>query len=177
MELKNKPAFAIWVTGLPASGKSTLAAVLKRKLAERGVGVAVLESDALRNILTPEPRYDDEERERFYCQVTCLGSLLVEQGVPVIFDATANKRRYRDEARGRIPELIEVYVDCPLEVCMARDPKGIYRRGRDGGSSTVPGFQASYEPPENPDVVVRCNEDSASGAARVIAKLVERKYL
>jgi hypothetical protein len=70
---------------------------------------------------------------------------LVEHGVPVIFDATANRRSYRER-------FLEVYVDCPLEVCIARDPKGIYRNARQGAAGNVPGLQTAYEPPEDPDV-------------------------
>ena len=158
-------AFAIWVTGLPASGKSTLTAALKAQLAERGIAVAVLESDDLRRILTPEPSYDEEERDGFYRQMVLLGSLLVRQGVPVIFDATANRRRYRDMARREIPRFVEVYLDCPLETCMARDPKGIYKGARGGDATTVPGLQSPYEVPENPEVVVRCGHETPEVAA------------
>ena len=140
--------------------------------------VAVLESDALRPIFTPHPRYDDEERDTFYAQMVFVGALLTRHGVPVIFDATANRRRYRDQARKEIAKFLEVYVDCPLETCIARDPKGIYRAAREGASTTVPGLQAAYEPPRNPDVVVRGDRDAPEAAAqRIIAKLAERNYL
>jgi len=153
-------------------------AALKTELAKRGVDAAVLESDVLREILTPHPRYDEQEREVFYRQMTYIGALLSDHGVPVIFDATANQRCYRDEARGRFSQFLEVYVDCPLEVCMARDPKGIYRKGREGTSGAVPGLQAIYEPPESPDVVVRGNcEPPKDAVQRVIAKLIEQGYL
>ena len=173
-----KQPFAIWVTGLPASGKSTLVAAVKSQLAGRGVDVAVLESDVLRTVLTPKPRYDEEERELFYRQMTYIGGLLVAHGVPVIFDATANCRRYRDAARAAIPGLLEVYVECPLEVCMARDPKGIYRRGLEGVLRTVPGLQAPFEPPSHPELLVRGDlEPPEAAATRVVAKLIERGYL
>ena len=178
MERRITPAFAIWVTGLPASGKSTLVAALKTQLIDRGIDVAVLESDVLREILTPHPRYDEQEREIFYRQMTYIGTLLIEHGVPVVFDATANLRRFRDEARGKISQFLEVFVDCPLEVCMVRDPKGIYRKGREGTSQAVPGLHAVYEPSASPDVVVHGDSEASERAAqRVIAKLVEKRYL
>ena len=135
-------SFAVWITGLPAAGKSALAAELARQLAARGVAVATLESDALRPIITPQPSYDAAERDAFYATVADLGRLLVARGVPVIFDATANCRRYRDQARREIPSLLEVYLDTPLAVCTARDPKGVYRQGLQGGAHAVPGLQA-----------------------------------
>ena len=167
--------FAIWVTGLPASGKSTIVKTLSSELDARGVDVAVLESDVLRKVFTPHPRYDEEERITFYRQLAFVGTLLTKHGVPVIFDATANLRKYRDAARQEIPQFLEIYVDCPLEVCMSRDPKGIYLAGREGAAKLVPGLQDPYERPLNPDVVVRGDEDAPETAARrIVAKLIER---
>jgi adenylylsulfate kinase len=175
---ENREAFAVWITGLPASGKSTLTRALKAQLAERGIDVAVLESDELRRVFTPDPRYDEKERTAFYRQMNYVGALLVRHGVPVIFDATANRRVWREEARRAMPRFVEVYVDSALEVCMARDPKGIYRRAREGEASSVPGFQAEYEPPERPDIVVRGDDEEPDSAARrVIAGLIEKGYI
>jgi adenylylsulfate kinase len=171
-------AFAVWITGLPASGKSTLAKALAKALSDRGVNVAVLESDALRRIFTPQPRYDETEREVFYGSMAYIGRLLTEHGVSVIFDATANLRAYRDRARERIPRFLEVYVDSPLEVCVARDPKGIYRAGKEKDENSVPGLRAVYEPPTDPDVTVRGDREAPEASARrVLSKLIERGYL
>lgn len=170
--------FAVWITGLPASGKSTVAAALAHELKAREVSFAVLESDALREVLTPRPTYSEEEREVFYGAMAYIGRLLTEHGIAVIFDATANRRRYRERARQQIPRFVEVHVDCPLEVCMARDPKGIYRRARAGAAETVPGMQATYEPPEHADVVVHGDREAPESAARrVVATIVEKGYL
>lgn len=176
--MKIEPGFAVWITGLPASGKSTLAAALARELSSRGVNVVVLESDALRRIFTPFPRYDEAERAVFYGAVAHMGRVLAEHGVSVIFDATANRRAHRNRAREGIARFLEVYVETPLEVCVSRDPKGIYRRGIEGEASGVPGLQAEYEPPLRPDVVVRGDREEPGGAARRIAAvLAARGYL
>ena len=178
MERESPQAFAVWITGLPSSGKSTLAAALKAQLTARGVDVAVLESDALREILTPRPKYDEQERDTFYTQVAYIGSLLVNHGVPVIFDATANRRTYRDRVRQQLPRFLEVYVATPLETCMARDPKGIYRHAVNNLTAAVPGLQTVYEPPEAAEVVVCGNRETPETAAqRVISKLTEKHYL
>jgi len=151
---------------------------LQKELALRGLKVAVLESDALRKVLTPRPRYDEEERNVFYGALAHVGQLLTEHGVSVIFDATANRRAYRDRARHAIARFLEVFVDCPLDVCMSRDPKGIYRRGREGSAAGVPGMDAVYEPPDAPDVTVRGDvEDPASAARRIVDKLIETGYV
>lgn len=173
-------AFVVWLTGLPASGKSTLCAALCRDLAALGIRPAVLESDALRCVLTPEPRYDEAERQLFYRALVVMAQQLSEHGVPVILDATANRRAYRDLLRRLLPghALVEVFVDCPQAVCAARDPKGLYRRAREGKSSTLPGLQAPYEPPEHPEVVVRSDRESPEqGARRILAALRERDLL
>jgi adenylylsulfate kinase len=170
--------FAIWLTGLPASGKSTVARALAAELSGRSVRAAVLESDVLRPVFTPRPTYSDEERDAFYGALAFVGKLLVEHGVPVIFDATANRRRYRDHARATIARFVEVFVDCPVETCAARDPKGLYLKARAGGAATLPGAGADYEPPLRPDVVVLGDRDDPSAAARrIVAALVERRWL
>jgi adenylylsulfate kinase len=151
---------------------------LKAQLKDRGIDVAVLESDALRQILTPHPRYDEDERETFYRQMVFVGKLLTQHGVPVVFDATANRRSYRDQARSQIPRFLEVYVECPLGICIARDPKGIYSSAREGAARSVPGLQSTYEPPENPDLVVSGDREMPEIAARrVMIKLAEMGYL
>lgn len=174
----NKEGFALWITGLPASGKSTLTKALTAQLAERGIDAAVLESDELRKVLTPHPHYDEDERNRFYGQMNYIGALLARHGVPVIFDATANRRAWREEARRNIARFLEVYVKSPVEVCAARDPKGIYKQAREGGASNVPGLQAEYEAPANADIAIEGDREAPeAAAARVIAKLLERGWL
>lgn len=169
------PAFAVWVTGLPASGKSTITRALVGELAMRGIDVAVLESDSLRHVLTPRATYDEDERGHFYDMMTYVGALLVSHGVPVIFDATANRRAYRAKARAAIDRFVEVYVRCPLDVCIARDPKNIYRKAQSGQTSTVPGVQAPYEAPEQADVVVSGQDEQPETAARAIVLALENK--
>lgn len=170
--------FAVWITGLPAAGKSTLAAELRSRLSGRGVEAVVLESDGLRRalrLLEPVPRYDEEGRDAFYEAMLRLGLRLLRHGSSVLFDATANRRAYRDRARERIPRFLEVYVDTPLAVCESRDPKGIYRLGRCGRASAIPGLSAPYEPPSSPEIVVRgASERAGRGAQRILA-LLERK--
>lgn len=169
------PAFAVWITGLPASGKSTLARALAKELGRRGTRVCILESDALRKVLTPAPKYDEAERDLFYGAIVHFAGILTDHGVPVIIDATGNRRAYRNRARTRIPNLLEVYVECPLSVCLSRDPKGIYRRGIEGTAPGVPGLSAEYEPPLRPDLVVRGDrEDPGDAALSVVEVLAAR---
>jgi len=155
-----------------------IAQSLRSLLAARHIHPEILESDELRKILTPQPSYSDDERDAFYRQMIWIGTLLTRNNVPVIFDATAIRRIWREQAREQIGKFLEVCVECPLEVCMARDPKGIYRRAREGAAGNVPGLQAAYEPPDNPDLVVHGDTESPDTAAmRILAKLEERGCL
>ncbi len=167
----------MWLTGLPASGKSALARELVLALEARGLRPAVLESDAVRPILTPSPTYDDAERDAFYRTLGWAAGLLADHGVPAIVDATANLRRYRDLARARITRFLEVHVECPLAVCMARDPKGIYRRGVGDPAGRVPGLHVPYEPPLAPEVTTDGRAPAGLGARAVLTALEARGWL
>jgi adenylylsulfate kinase len=169
--------FAVWITGLPASGKSSITRELMKKLDAGGVPMVVLESDEMRKILTPEPTYSEKEREQFYRALVLIGELITRSGMNVIFDATASQRDYRDRARSLIQKFVEVYVNCPLEVCMKRDPKGIYGRALSGKATTVPGVQASYEPPLQPEVTLNCQDPPEAGANVIVNKLKLLLYI
>ena len=171
-------SFALWLTGLSGSGKSAIARELLARLQARGLEPAVLESDVLRTQLTPQARYDASERDFFYAALAQLGAHVVAQGRPVIFDATANRRAYRDAARAKIARFAEVFVDTPLEVCAARDVKGLYRAAREDRSETLPGAQAAYEPPAAPELVLHGDRGTpAEGAALIEAWLEARGWL
>ena len=160
--------FAIWLTGLPASGKSAIARALSARLEE----AAVLESDVLRTQLTPHARYDEAEREFFYAALLDIGRAVIARGRPVIFDATGNRRRYRDAARAAIPSFVEAYVDTPLEVCAARDPKGLYRDNR---IESLPGLRAPYEPPLAPEIVLHGDRGTPEASAQRVLSLLEHR--
>jgi adenylylsulfate kinase len=175
MPREREPGFAVWLTGLPASGKSTITRELAAELASRGVRVHVLESDAVRREITPRATYGEAERDMFYATLAYLARTLTEHGIPVVVDATANRRAYRDRARSEIARFVEVHVRCPLPVCRARDPKGIYRRGAEGTALNVPGLSAPYEPPLRPEVTVDGDRDAPGESARRIVEALEAK--
>ena len=164
--------WAIWITGLPGSGKSAIADNVRESLRER---VQVLELDEIRKFITPKPSYSDEERDIVYASLVYMAKLMVARGIPVIIDATANQRRYRDRAREAIPNFAEVYVECSLGTCMKREesrkaihaPTDIYKRSKKAGA-TVPGVNVPYEEPLNPEVVV----DSEQGGVKACAEKV-----
>lgn len=169
--------FAIWITGIPASGKSTITREVAKELRRGGISVVVLESDEMRTILTPVPTYHADERDAFYRSLALIGETITRNGVNVIFDATANKQAYREFARTLIPKFMEVYVQCPLDICMKRDPKGIYRLAVAGTSATVPGIQSPYDPPIKPDVVLDGNAPPETEAILIMDNLRRLRYL
>ncbi len=170
--------FAVWLTGLPASGKSTLAVALAEELAKLGVDVQILDSDDLRKWLTPQPTYSREERDWFYGAMVRIGRLLIENGVNVIFAATANKSRHRELARRELGKFMEVYLKCPLEVCLSRDDKEVYAKALTGEATTVPGLQEPYEPSASPEVTVETDKMSPGECAqRIVERMKELSFL
>ncbi len=172
-------AFAIWFTGLPGSGKTVIAQRTADILKAKGIEVKILQLDEIRRVLTPKPKYSDEERDIVYASLAYMAKLLTESGINVFVDATANRRKYRDDARKIIPEFAEVFIRCPLQVCMGREahrktvysPKDIYKKSAQTGA-TVPGVNIPYEEPVNPLVIVDSDKLKPDESARKAADAI-----
>jgi adenylylsulfate kinase len=137
----------VWFTGLPSSGKTTLARETLRILRTVGESCCLLDGDEVRECLHPPPGYGPESRTDFYKTLASLAAMLSSQGLAVLVAATAHRRADREVARGLATErFIEVFVDTPLEVCEARDAKGLYKRARAGEIQHFPGVHEEYEP-------------------------------
>jgi adenylylsulfate kinase len=163
----------VWLTGLPSSGKSTLAARVADALRVRGrEAVVVLDGDAVRAAIEPPHGYDDASRDALYETLARLAALLASQGLDVLVPATARKRAHRARARALAPAgFVEVFVDTSAERCRERDAKGLYARADHGeGAATLPGVGADYEAPEAPDEIVR--EDDRDALGRLLARLI-----
>jgi adenylylsulfate kinase len=169
-------SWAIWITGVPGSGKTALAQAAARELRAAGEPVRVLELDEIRRTLTPQPTYTDAEREVVYRALVYMATLLTEVDVPVIIDATAHRRTWRQLARRAIPRFAEVQLVCPPDVVRQRErtrppghaPHGIYARaGRPG--ATVPGVDVPYERALAPELVIDTGHESLTEA---VAKIV-----
>jgi adenylylsulfate kinase len=174
-------SWAIWITGPPGSGKSSIARAAAALVRARGEQVTLLELDAIRRKITPTPQYTDAERDLVYRALGYMAATLVEAGVPVIVDATAHRRAWREAARAAIPRFAEVQLCCPLDVCRERErtrprghaPAGIYARaGRPG--ATVPGVDVPYEPAVAPDLKIDTTVDDVGTAAGKVAALASR---
>ena len=177
--------WAVWITGLPGCGKTAVAQRTRSILEARGIRtLKVLELDEIRKFITPNPTYSEEEREIVYAALAYMAKLLVDSGTPVIIDATANRRRYRDRARAVIPKFAEVYLTCPLETCRARErkrkaehaPSGIYRKAEEE-EATVPGVNVPYEAPWEPEVVVDSERMTVEESAEKVATFIRKRLI
>ena len=177
--------WVIWLTGMPGSGKSTLARLLARRLQRWHVAAQVLSVEMVREVLTPRPKYTEHEREVVYGALVFVSTILARNDVNVIIDATANRRRYRDEAKRSITRYAEIYLKCPIEVCMERErrrrrrfgaPSDIYAKARTGASKTVPGVGVPYEVPLSPELTVDTSRLRPKQSTEQIARFVLTKF-
>lgn len=172
-------AFAVWFTGLPGSGKTVIASRTAAILINEGIDIKILQLDEIRKVLTPNPKYTDDERDIVYASLAYMAKLLNECDVNVFIDATANKRKYRDAARRLIPLFGEVFIRCPLEVCMEREahrraafsPKGIYEKSANAGAN-VPGVNVAYEEPVDPIIVIDSDKTKPDTSANLAADAI-----
>ena len=174
--------FVIWITGLPGSGKTTIARGVAEKLKEKGLKVELLDGDEVRKWLSPEAGFTREDRTRHLIRVAHVAKLLARNGVAVIASFVSPYRDVREKARqiveGEGLPFIEVYVECSLEECIRRDPKGLYKRALRGEIKHMTGIDDPYEPPENPEVKVNTEKRTATeNVEKVINKLIELKLL
>jgi adenylylsulfate kinase len=172
-------SWAIWVTGPPGSGKTVIAQGAAALLHARGESARVLELDAIRTRLIPQPEYSEAERELVYRALGYMAARLTEAAVPVIVDATAHRRRWRDLARAAIERFAEVQLQCPFDVCRERmraaghaPPDAYARAGRPG--ATIPGVDVPYEPALAPELALNTTRDDVAAAAAAVASLAER---
>jgi adenylylsulfate kinase len=164
--------WTLWLTGLPASGKTTIARALWQELQAQGIRAVLLDSDELRPVLTPHPTYSPAERDAFYRTVVQLAALINEFEVNVLIAATAPRRIYRDHARNTLPRFAEIWVHCPIEICQQRDPKHLYQLAQAGAIDTLPGVQTPYEAPIAPDLILNSDELSVTEAVSCLLELL-----
>ena len=177
--------WAVWITGLPGSGKSTIADALAKELKQNKTQFQMLSVDMLRKTLTPKPTYSEEERRIVYDTLVLVASLLTKNSVNVLIDATGNRRTYRNSARKKINRFMEVYVRCPLNLCMTREtkrrftfkaPRDIYAKAERKASLTVPGVGVPYEKPLKPEVIVDSQRSTPNQSAEKIFRKIKQEF-
>jgi adenylylsulfate kinase len=164
----------IWLTGLPAAGKTTLAGEVVTALRDAGWATLWLDSDNLRRVLTPNPTFTEAERDFFYGAVGEIAALGADGGVRVVVSATAGKRSYRDRLRKRVNSFVEILVTCDRETRLERDPKGLYSRSSQGEISSLPGEGSAYEAPTHPELTIDTTNSPAAVGVQRITELANR---
>jgi len=162
--------FLIWFTGVPASGKSTVAGRVERELKKRGLLIENLDSDEVRANISPNLGYTEEARDENTRRLAFFSHLLSRNEVGVMVAAVSSMRLFRERARAMVDNFVEVWVQCPLEVCQQRDPKGLYARAARGEINDIAGMHMPYEEPENPEIVLETDKETVEES---VAKVLE----
>ncbi|MFO8020438.1 MAG: adenylyl-sulfate kinase [Promethearchaeia archaeon] len=182
MDSKN---FAVWLTGIPGSGKSSIAEKLDRLLKKEDISAFILQTDYMRKYITPNPQYNDQERQIVYNAFAFTSKLLVDHGTNVIMDGTGNRRKYRALANEIIPNFLLIFLQCPLKVAIKREmsradtkeaPDEIYEKAKKGESKTVPGIQVKYEDPKDPDLIVNTDKLNIEESAHKIKSKIVSEF-
>ena len=170
--------FTLWFTGLSGAGKSTLATIVGERLNGMGRNVELLDGDEVRKNLSSGLGFSKADRDANIRRIAYVAKLLSRNGVVAITAAISPYREIRDEARREIRNFVEVYVECPLDVCEQRDTKGLYKRARAGEIQQFTGISDPYEPPLNPEITVHTNVETVEQDANtIISRLAELGYL
>jgi len=166
------------MTGLPGSGKTTLARIIETKLKSQGSQVEVFDGDEVRKNLSSDLGFSKHDRELHAKRVAYVSKLLSRNGVVAIVALISPYREFRENARKDIPDFFEVYVKASLETCARRDPKGLYKKALAGEIKDLTGPQDPYEEPLNPELVVDTeNSTPEQSADLVLLRLKELGYV
>jgi bifunctional enzyme CysN/CysC len=173
-ELKAQDPLVVWLTGLPGSGKSTIANLVERKLVAMGRQTMLLDGDNLRQGLNADLGFDAAARSENVRRVGEVARLMADAGLIAIVALVSPFQADRTRAAALLPEgrFLEIFVDTPIEICRQRDPKGLYEKADQGKVVNLTGRDQPYEPPEDPALVLRTAELTAEQAADQIVELV-----
>ncbi|MEJ2610551.1 MAG: adenylyl-sulfate kinase [Candidatus Thiodiazotropha sp.] len=156
-KMNKHKAKLLWFTGLSGSGKSTLAHALEEELHQRGCRTYVFDGDNVRHGLCRDLSFSIEDRTENIRRIGEMAKLFVEAGVISLTAFISPIREDREQVRGLFPhgDFLEVFIDCPLEICESRDVKGLYRKARSGEIPNFTGISSPYEPPTKPEITIQ----------------------
>jgi adenylylsulfate kinase len=160
------------MTGLPGSGKTTIALDLERRLEEMGRNVEILDGDEVRKGLSSDLGFSKEDRQRHAKRVTFVAKVLSRNGVITLVGLISPFRDFRQYAREEIGDFLEVFVDTSLEECIRRDPKGLYKLALDGKIKDLTGLQDPYEEPLEPELHIRTEDVTVDQAADMVMDML-----
>lgn len=165
----------VWFTGLPSSGKTTIADKLAEKLRERNLKVERLDGDIVREGLTRDLGFSKEDRDRNIERVTFVAKLLTRNDVIVLATFVSPYIVRRQKTREEIEEFIEVYVKASVEACIERDVKGMYKKALAGEIKNFTGVDDPYEVPPDPEIIVDTEKESVNESVEKVLKYLEKK--
>lgn len=174
MQLMGQKPFLVWFTGLSGAGKSTLANHLEVALHQKGLKTYLLDGDNLRTGLNQDLGFSQKDREENIRRVGEVAKLMMDAGLIIIAAFISPLQKEREILKNRIGKenFFEIHVDCPLEVCEKRDPKGIYKKVRAGLIQNFTGIDSPYEVPVNPELTVNTEKESiATSLKKVLTSL------
>lgn len=169
--------FTLWMTGLSGAGKTTIAVELEKRLKALGVRIERLDGDTVREGLTRDLGFSKEDRDKNIERVTFVAKLLSRNGVGVIASFISPYREAREKVRKETTNFIEVHVNAPLDVCIERDVKGLYKKALAGQIPNFTGIDDPYEAPENPEIVVNTHEETLDESVNTIIAYLESRAL
>jgi len=164
----------IWLTGIPASGKTTLANGLKNYYEKQGKPVEILDGDEIRKSLSKDLGFSPEDRKEHNRRVIFVAKILAKNGVVTLIPLISPYRETRDYARKEIPKFVEVWVKTSVEECKKRDPKGLYKKAQAGEIKNLTGLQAPYEEPQNAELVLDTEKHSVEESIELITSTVKK---
>ncbi len=165
----------VWFTGLPSSGKTTIAHKLEGILRDKGCKVEVFDGDVIRKHLCSDLGFSRQDRDTNIKRIAYVCKLLTRNGVVAIASAISPYRDTRDYAREEIGEFLEIYVKCPLDVCKQRDVKGLYKKALNGEIKGFTGVDDPYEEPLRPELILETNSESVDDSTKRVLSLLESK--
>jgi len=169
--------FVLWFTGLPCSGKTTIARKVKSILEEKGIDTELLDGDTIRDYIKNKD-FSKEGRNKHLRYIAVMAKLLEKRGVGVLCSFVSPYRENRDFARSICENFIEVYVKASIEECMRRDVKGMYKLAKEGKIKNFTGIDDPYEEPLNPEIILETDEETVEESAeKVISKLKEIGFI
>lgn len=163
-----------WFTGLPCCGKTTIAKKVAEHLKQKGYVAEHLDGDLVRENLTSDLGFSKKDREENLKRVTFIAKLLTRNNVIVLATFVSPYKQRREQSRKEIGAFIEIYVKCPLEVCMKRDVKGMYKKALAGEIQQFTGVQDPYEEPEHPELILETDHESVEESVDKVLKTLER---
>jgi adenylylsulfate kinase len=171
--MSNTKGFTLWFTGLPCSGKTTVAEIVEKELRNRGLNVESLDGDEVRQHFSKGLGFSKEDRDTHILRMGYIAKLLSRNGVAVLAAFVSPYRAIRDQIRSEMDDFIEIYVKCSVDACIERDVKGMYKKAIAGEIKNFTGISDPYEDPLNPELILETDNESVEESVQKVIQMLE----